>query len=364
MYNHASWLRDGWGWLLSYIGIHSVLRVAVVGASGYSGRELLTILPRHPQVRIVRLFGNASAGRKIDEVHPSLRKVLALEIREFEKSALEDVDLVFVALPSGQALSYVPEALAAGCRVIDLGGDFRLADATVYRQYYGQDHTAPSLLSHAVYGLPEWNCNAIADARLVANPGCYPTSIELALLPLLKARLLADLPVAITSYSGTSGAGKSVTEKMMFTEVNESVRAYKVGTHQHIPEIKQYLRTLGGADVTFTFVPHLLPVTRGIYTTLHASAARGTTLKGIEDAFRSVYDASAFVRVVAPAIPEMQHVLATNFCDIGFHLDGDRLVLFSTLDNLGKGAAHQAVQNMNIMFGLPQHEGLLPCFTT
>jgi len=357
-------MQVGCGEYLSTWRGSSLIRVGVVGASGYSGRELLAILLHHPQVRIVRLFGNASAGRKIDEVHPSLRKVLALELREFEKSALKDVDLLFVALPSGQALSCVPEALAAGCRVIDLGGDFRLADATVYRQYYGHDHSAPALLSHAVYGLPEWNCNAIKDARLVANPGCYPTSIELALLPLLKARLLADLPVAITSYSGTSGAGKSVTEKMMFTEVNESVRAYKVGNHQHIPEIMQYLRTFGGTDVAFTFVPHLLPVTRGIYTTMHAATASGTTLARIDEAFRSVYDASAFVRVVAPAIPEMQHVLATNFCDIGFHLEGDRLVLFSTLDNLGKGAAHQAVQNMNIMFGLPQHEGLLRCCTT
>jgi N-acetyl-gamma-glutamyl-phosphate reductase len=215
-----------------------------------------------------------------------------------------------------------------------------------------------------VYGLTEWNCDAIKNATLLANPGCYPTSIQLALLPLLKHGLLDSSVVGITSYSGTSGAGRSVTEKMMFGEVNESVRAYKVGNHQHIPEIRQYLKAFGGADVDFTFVPHLLPVTRGIYTTIHAKLNREVNAAAVAKAFNTSYESSPFVRVIAPSIPEMKDVLYTNFCDIGFSVDEEKqtIVILSTIDNLGKGAAGQAIQNMNIMFGLSQTEGLLPCY--
>jgi N-acetyl-gamma-glutamyl-phosphate reductase len=340
----------------------SLIRVGVVGASGYSGLELLKLLLHHPKVRIAALFGNATAGKRIDAVHPSLRNTLSLDIQEFDGSSLAGIDLLFVALPSGQAMSLVPEALAAGCRVVDLGGDFRLSDPVIYQYYYGHIHTAPEFLSQAVYGLTEWNCEAIQRARLIANPGCYPTGIQLALLPLLQARLLDSASIGITSYSGTSGAGKSVTEKMMFAEVNESVRAYKVGNHQHIPEISQYLKVFGGTDASFSFVPHLLPVTRGIYTTIHATLKSGAEDKDLREAFSSSYASSPFVRVVAPLIPEMKDVEHTNFCDIGFSIEGKQLVLFSSIDNLGKGAAGQAVQNMNVMFDLPQTEGLLPCY--
>lgn len=340
----------------------SLIHAGVVGASGYSGLELLHLLLRHPKVRIARLFGNSSAGKRIDDVHPSLRNLLTMEIREFDATALRDLDLLFIALPSGQAMAIVPEALAAGCRVIDLGGDFRLSNPETYRRYYGHEHTASSLLAHAVYGLTEWNCPAIKKAKLVANPGCYPTSILLALLPLMRAGVLDGGPVNITSYSGTSGAGRSVSEKMMFAEVNESVRAYKVGSHQHIPEIARFLTEWGGQEMRFTFVPHLLPVTRGIYTTFHATLKGGIGEKEVREAFESAYSTSPFVRIVAPAIPEMKDVDRTNFCDIGFALDGRQLLLFSTIDNLGKGAAGQSVQNMNVMFDLPQTEGILPCF--
>jgi N-acetyl-gamma-glutamyl-phosphate reductase len=240
-----------------------MIHVGVVGASGYSGLELLKLLLVHPRVQITKLFGNNSSGKRIDAVHPSLRGMLALTIEEFSPSSLKNIDLLFVALPSGHAMAIVPAALAAGCRVVDLGGDFRLADPSVYRSFYGHEHTAPEFLPHAVYGLSEWNCDDIRSAQLVANPGCYPTSIQLALLPLLKAGLAASLPISIASYSGTSGAGRTAAETMMFTEVNESVRAYKVGKHQHIPEIQQYLRRFGGSEVDFSFVPHLLPVSRG-----------------------------------------------------------------------------------------------------
>ena len=338
-----------------------MIHVGIVGASGYSGLELLKLLVQHPGARIEKLFGNASNGKKIEDVHSSLRRMISMEIEQFSSSSLNGLDVLFISVPSGEAMSIVPQALASGCRVIDLGGDFRLADEAIYQKYYGHEHTAAGFLGKSVYGLSEWNCEAIKTAKLLGNPGCYPTSIHLALLPLLKAGLLDSTPIGITSYSGTSGAGKSVTEKMMFTEVSESVRAYKVGTHQHIPEIRQYLKTFGGVDAAFTFVPHLLPVRRGIYTTIHATVKAGTMQEKITEAFQSRYASSAFVRLTS-GIPEMKDVVHTNFCDIGFVLDGEKLVVFSTIDNLGKGAAGQAVQNMNLMFGLPQTEGLLPCY--
>lgn len=341
----------------------SHLQVGVVGASGYSGLELLKLLVYHPRAHITKLFGNASKGKRVDEVHPSLRNVLALTIEELEPSKLAGLDVLFVALPSGQAMQVVPQALAEGCRVIDLGGDFRLADPTIYQKYYSHPHTAAQLLVQAVYGLTEWNCDAIRKARLVANPGCYPTSIHLALLPLLKASLLDDSSIVVTSYSGTSGAGRSVADAMMFTEVNESVRAYKVGNHQHIPEIRQYLQHFGGGDVRFSFIPHLLPVSRGIYTTIGCRLKSAIGAQEIAGAYEASYATLPFVRIVSPEIPEMKNVQHTNFCDIGFVRDGDQLVVFSTIDNLGKGAAGQAVQNMNIMFDFPQTEGLLPCTT-
>lgn len=339
-----------------------MVHVGVVGASGYSGLELLKLLLQHPKVLIAKLFGGASSGKRIEDVEPSLRKMISKEIEEFSSASLSGIDVLFLALPSGQAMSLVPEALAAGCKVIDLGGDFRLANSAIYKKYYGHEHAAAGLLDKAVYGLSEWNCDAIRSAKLVANPGCYPTSIQLALLPLLKEKLLGSTPIGITSYSGTSGAGKSVTEKMMFTEVKDSVRAYRVGNHQHIPEIQQYLKKFGDVDIDFSFVPHLLPVTRGIYSTIHAVVKRGVGESEIQKAFDERYAASPFVRVVAPEIPELKNVVHTNFCDIGSVLEGEKLVVFSTIDNLGKGAAGQAVQNMNLMFGFQQTEGLLPCF--
>ncbi|MBI5473779.1 MAG: N-acetyl-gamma-glutamyl-phosphate reductase, partial [Ignavibacteriae bacterium] len=248
-----------------------MIQVGIVGASGYSGLELLRLLVAHPRVQIAKLFGNASQGKRIEDVHPSLRKMISHDIEPFGVEALSGIDVLFVALPSGQAMDIVPETLAAGIRVIDLGGDFRLSDSETYREYYGHAHTAGEYLARSVYGLSEWNCETIATAQLIANPGCYPTSILLPVLPLLRNGLLESSGIGITSYSGTSGAGKSLSEKMLFAEVNESVRAYKVGSHQHIPEIQQYLKTLSGVDASFSFVPHLLPVTRGIYTTIHAT---------------------------------------------------------------------------------------------
>ena len=339
-----------------------MINVGIVSAAGYSGVELIKLLLNHDEVIITKLFGNTSAGSLIEETHPSLRGMISLQVEQFRPEALEEVDLLFVAMPSGQSMQVIREAFNANVKVIDIGGDFRLKSVEEYKRYYNHEHTEAELLSSAVYGLSEWNEKAISSAKLVANPGCYPTSILLALLPLLKENLIESKNIGITSYSGTSGAGKSVAANMIFSEVNESVRAYKVGNHQHIPEIEQYLEEFSGVKTNFSFVPHLLPVTRGIYTTIHALLKNKITGTEVINAFKHNYSSAPFIRFIGTEIPEMKNVVYTNFCDIGFRIyENGTLVLFSTIDNLVKGAAGQAIQNMNIMFGFQQTEGLLKC---
>ncbi len=339
-----------------------MINVGIVGAAGYSGVELIKLLLNHDEVIITKLFGSSTVGSYIEEIHPSLRDTISLQVEQFKKEALEEVNLLFVAMPSGQSMQVVKEAVNANIKVIDIGGDFRLNDATVYTKYYNHEHSEVELLSSSVYGLSEWNEEAISSAKLIANPGCYPTSILLALLPLLKENVIESKNIGITSYSGTSGAGKSVTANMIFSEVNESVRAYKVGNHQHIPEIKQYLKHFSGVETNFSFVPHLLPVTRGIYTTIHTLLKSNVTETEVINAFKHNYSSSPFIRFMGTEVPEIKSVVNTNFCDIGFRIfENNTLVLFSTIDNLVKGAAGQAIQNMNIMFGFQQTEGLLRC---
>lgn len=339
-----------------------MINVGIVGAAGYSGLELIKLLLNHPEVEITKLFGSSTVGNFIEGVHPALRGMISLEIQQFNVSELKEVDVLFVALPSGQSMGIIAEAYEAGVKIIDLGGDFRLSDINEYKKYYKHDHFATELLKKAAYGLSEWNEEEIQNAMLVSNPGCYPTSVQLPLIPLLKNGLLEDDLISIVSYSGTSGAGKSVTANMVFSEVNESVRAYKVGNHQHIPEIKQYLEKFGGVKTDFSFVPHLLPTTRGIYTTIHAKVKADVGEAELNDAYKSSYAEKPFVRLITPAVPEIKDVVNTNFCDISFKLlDNNTLVIFSTIDNLVKGAAGQAIQNMNIMFGFQQTEGLLKC---
>jgi N-acetyl-gamma-glutamyl-phosphate reductase len=266
---------------------------------------------------------------------------------------------VFVSLPSGEGMKAVAALHGRAARIIDLGGDFRLASVPLYEQYYRHTHTASDLLPEAVYGLPELFRDRIAGARLIANPGCYPTSAILALLPALRAGLVEPQGIVINSLSGTSGAGRSSSVDMSFTEVNESVRAYKVGNHQHIPEIESVLSVASGAGVTVSFIPHLLPISRGIYTTVHAKLARPAARPEVEEAYREFYRNAPFVRITA-GVPQIAAVARTNYCDIGLSVN-DRtghLVIISTIDNLLKGAAGQAVQNMNIMCGLPETTGL------
>jgi N-acetyl-gamma-glutamyl-phosphate reductase len=337
-----------------------MISISIVGASGYSGIELLKILNKHPGVQVDRLFANSSAGKNLTEVVPSFGKTLDVELETYSIEKISTNDLVFIALPSGEAMNIVPGILSEGKRIIDLGGDFRLQDTSLYEKYYKRTHTATAVLKQAIYGLPEWNHDQIKSAILVANPGCYPTSVILPLIPLLKEGVIEPKGIAANSLSGVSGAGRSSSVEMSFAEVNESVRAYKVGTHQHLPEIRSVLKDISNKPLSLTFVPHLIPITRGIYTSIYANLMKKVDEKEILSIYEKYYSKAPFVRYSISAIPEIKNVAYTNFIDIGFRIDQEsrQLIVLSTIDNLVKGAAGQAVQNMNIMFGFNETEGL------
>jgi N-acetyl-gamma-glutamyl-phosphate reductase len=337
-----------------------MIRTAIVGASGYSGAELLRLLAPRADVEVVRLVAASSAGRKVAELYPAFAESVDMRYESLETARLDDVDLAFAALPSGEAMKVVPGLLSGVERVIDLSGDFRLSSPLLYQEYYRHAHTAPQLLAGAVYGLPELNAAAIAGARLVANPGCYPTSVILGLLPALKSGLISGEGIVVNALSGVSGAGRSASVELSFTEVNENIRAYKIGTHQHLPEIQTVLERACGSSVALSFVPHLVPLTRGIYATIHARLEAAVTQEEVLRLYEEFYRGAPFVRI-RHEVPQIRDVVRTNFCDIGVTLlpRTRQIVVTSVIDNLVKGAAGQAIQNMNLMFHLPQQEGLL-----
>ena len=341
------------------IGEHGVVNAAIIGASGYSGAELLRVLSSHPGVRVRKVTAASSAGQRVDALYPAFAGQCDLAYDELVPAGLEGIDVAFVALPSGEAMKVVPLLKERVGKIIDLGGDFRLRSPELYERYYRRPHTALELLSGAVYGLPEINRDAIAAASLVANPGCYPTGAILALLPALRHGIINPGGIIINSLSGVSGAGRSASVEMSFAEVNENVRAYKIGTHQHIPEIETVLSGASGTTVTASFVPHLIPVTRGIYTTAHAGLAVTVTAEELLTLYGEYYASHPFVRITGK-VPQILAVTRTNYCDIGIAVEGrtNQLIVISVIDNLVKGAAGQAVQNMNLMFGLPETTGL------
>ena len=322
-------------------------RAAIVGASGYAGRELRTLLARHPrltaEVVMASRPGDVPAG---DETEP--------RIDPFDFDRLADVDGVFVCTPHGAAAPIVRAALERGKRVVDLSADFRLRDPAVYAHTYGADHPAPELLPQAVYGLTEHARAEVAAARLVANPGCYPTSILLPLLPLLAQGLLDDrAPIVADSKSGVSGAGKAPSERTHFGNVHENFLAYAVGTHRHLPEIHQ----AAGTD-RIVFTPHLLPTFRGILTTLYLQPTAGVTADAVRACLAERYADEPFVRMRRHGLPELQHVQHHNRCDLAVAASGPLVVVVAAIDNLQKGASGQALQNMNLMLGLPETDGL------
>lgn len=342
-----------------------MIKVAIIGANGYAGEELCGLLQKHPDVEIVCAASRQHAGKRVGDVIPRLagKSALAsLVISDSNFDAIKDcgAEFFFLALPHGLAAEFAVPLLDAGKRVVDLSADFRLRDADVFAEFYGEAHAAPTLLGEAVYGIPELHRDAIRTARLVASAGCYPTSIILPLAPLLKKGLIAREDIAVSSASGVSGAGRKAEVTLLYGECNESLRAYGLPKHRHLSEIEQELTLAAGAPVVITFVPHLAPMTRGIHTTTFVKLVDGVAPESILPALDEAYATEAFVRV-SKNLPDTKNVTGTNFCDISARFDerARRLILLSAEDNLVKGAAGQAVQNFNLMAGLDETAGLL-----
>jgi N-acetyl-gamma-glutamyl-phosphate reductase len=341
------------------------IKTAIVGASGYTGMELLRLLLGHPRVELVAATSRQEAGKSVGAVFPRFRKAVGAELEFIEPDpdaiAATGAKVAFLALPHGVAAEIARALLARGLRVIDLSADFRLRDAAVYEEFYGHPHPAPDLLVEAVYGLPEIRAEELRAARLIAAPGCYPTSILLPLLPLLRANLVDPETIVANSMSGVSGAGRKADLSLLFCECNESARAYGVPKHRHLSEIEQELSLAAGEKVTISFIPHLIPVNSGIVTTTTAKLRGGVIAGAIGEALEDAYGDAAFVRLLGKGgCADTKNVTRTNFIDIGWEYDSrtGRVILMSTEDNLGKGAGGQAVQCFNLALGFPANDGL------
>jgi N-acetyl-gamma-glutamyl-phosphate reductase len=338
-----------------------MIRAAVAGATGYAGAELVRLLTGHPGVHLTMITSRQFAGQRFDRVFPSMAGRVELLCEELNDDRIcAAADVIFTALPHKLPMKIAPEILKRGRKMIDLSADFRFNESGVYEAAY-QPHAAPELLKESVYGLSEVYFSDIASARLVGNPGCYPTSVLLPLVPLIRGGLVELDGIVADSKSGVSGAGRSPSLTVHFCEVNESFKAYKVAVHRHAPEMETVLSREARQPVQITFVPHLVPMTRGMLTTIYARPAGALTARTVEDCLAAFYTGRPFVRLRPPgAPPDTLHVCGTNYCDIGFVFDerNRRLILMSAIDNLGKGAAGQAVQNMNLMFGLGETTGL------
>lgn len=339
-----------------------MLNVAIVGASGYTGLELIRILHCHPEVAVTCLTSEQSAGKRISDVFPTLRGRCDLLLENLEPVRVsEKADLIFTALPHKAAMEVVPTFLKLGKKVIDLSADYRLSDPVVYGEWY-EPHLNPANLKKAVYGLPEIRRAKIKGAKLVANPGCYPTSIILGLMPLIKKGLIDLQSIIADSASGVTGAGRSAKVDSLYCEVNEGYKAYGVGgVHRHTPEIEQELSLLSGSPLKITFTPHLVPMDRGILSTIYAAPLKELTTAQLVKLYEEFYDGEPFVRVLPlGCLPSTAFVRGSNFCDIAPLVDArtGRVIVVSAIDNLVKGASGQAVQNMNIVCGFPETMGL------
>ena len=335
-----------------------MIKVGIVGGTGYTGVELLRLLVSHPQVKIEVITSRANSGTAVADLYPNLRGVVEHNFSEPEIGAYRDCDLVFFATPNTTAMKQAKELLAAGIQLIDLAADFRIKDIDVWEKWYGATHACPELVEEAVYGLPEINREAIKSANLVANPGCYPTSVVLAMLPLLKNKMIEPSSIVADCKSGTSGAGRNANVGTLFCEVTDSFKAYGVSGHRHLPEIRQIFQ-LADAEADLVFIPHLLPIIRGIHATVYADA-RGSA-DDVQQRYEQFYKNEPFVDVMpSGSTPETRSVKGANTCRIAVHYlaQSNKYVVLSVIDNLVKGAAGQAVQNMNLMFGLNETVGL------
>jgi len=351
------------------------LKISIIGATGYTGKELVKILMNHPKVELVYLTSSTYTGKNIYEVFPEFLNKLDKKLTNLDSELIsQNSDLVFTALPHTVSMDVVPELLKKGIKIIDLSADYRIKDPAVYKEWYEKGHNkiSENLLSETVYGLPEIYLDKIKDALLVANPGCYPTSIILGIAPLLKFKLVDPQDIIIDSKSGATGAGRKLSLGLHFSECNENFKAYKVVKHNHIPEVEQELtsiyfggdynkQTQQGAGIKISFTPHLLPINKGIFSTCYLNLNNPKEEEEILKVYQKFYQNAPFMRIFEPPnLPEIKFVTGTNYCDIGFTIDErvNKIKVISVIDNLLKGAAGQAVQNMNIMSGFPETEGI------
>ena len=335
------------------------IQIGIVGGTGYTGVELLRLLVQHPEADLRIITSRSEAGMRVADMYPNLRGHLDLRFSQPDPEALAQCDLVFFATPNGIAMKHVPELLAAGVRCIDLAADFRIKDLDVWSKWYGLDHACPDAVAHAVYGLPEMQREAIKTAQLVANPGCYPTAVQLGYLPLIESGLVDTQHLIADAKSGASGAGRTAAVGTLFGEVSENFHAYKADGHRHLPEIEQGLQSVSQTPINLTFVPHLLPMIRGIEATLYATQT--ADIADLQALYEARYADEPFIDVLpAGSHPETRSVRGSNMCRIALHKpqNRDTIVVLSVIDNLVKGAAGQAVHNMNLMFGLPETRGI------
>ncbi len=336
-----------------------MISIGIVGGTGYTGAELLRILAAHSQVSVRAVTSRGEAGKPVAALHPNLSSRVDLKFIQPDLAELKQCECVFFAAPNGTAMHMVPELMDAGVKVIDMAADFRIKDAVTWEYWYKQTHACPGLLQSAVYGLPELNREKIQTARLVANPGCYPTAIILGVLPLLEQGLAEHVQLIADAKSGVSGAGRSANVPALFSEAGENFKAYNISAHRHWPEIKQELQGITSTDVNLTFTPHLIPMVRGIFATLYVSGVDRSV--DLNSTYQQRFAREYFVEVLDEGVlPETKHVRGSNYCRLSVQrpYDGDLVVVLSVIDNLVKGAAGQAVQNMNIMFGFDEISGL------
>ena len=333
---------------------------AVLGATGYAGIELVRILNSHPEVEIKMLVSHSFVGKKISDVYPNFKGVLDLVCEDLDVDKAAACDIVFTALPHGASKEVIPQLYNKGARIIDLSGDFRYDDADVYAKWYGEEHSSPEILKESVYGLCELHRDKIKNTRLVGNPGCYTTCSILGLAPLLANGIVKSDNIIVDAKSGVTGAGRSSALDYSFCECTENAKAYKIATHRHTSEIEQELSKLAGEEIMISFTPHLIPQKRGILSTMYANLKEDKTTEELIELYKEYYKDEYFVRVYDAGLPETNHVAGSNFVDIGLVVDTrlKRVVVSSAIDNIGKGAAGQAVQNMNILLGLDEKTGL------
>ena len=345
-----------------------MIKAGILGATGYAGQELVRILYHHPEVEIKVLTSNKHNNQEYNSIYGNFNKICEMKCDENELETIANqLDVIFLSLPHGVTSKLLSDSILENVKIIDLSADFRLKSKEVYEEWYKIKHINKDLLSQSIYGLSEWNRNKISYSRLIANPGCYPTCALLCLLPLIKERILDSDSIIIDAKSGVSGAGRSLNLTTHFSECNESIKSYNVSSHRHTPEIEQQLSEFYGSEISVTFTPHLIPMNRGILCTCYGNLKKSFSYDEIEHLYEKYYQNEFFIRLTKKGVfPETKWVKGSNYCDIGFTLNknGDKIIIIGAIDNLVKGAAGQAVQNMNLMFNLGENMGLksIPMF--